>query len=236
MAHDVVQKPVAAVPDQVPRLRGALHAGAFPLALAAGGVLVALAPGPTARLGAAVYAVTSALLFGVSAAYHRAAYHRAAYPRRPGSARVRDLLHRCDHANIYLIIAGTYTPLALLALHGDVRVAVLAVIWVGAAAGAVFRVAWMAAPRWLYTSLYLALGWVALAVLPQLARGAGLAVVLLIAAGGVLYSLGGVVYARRRPDPLPGWFGFHEVFHAFTVAAYAAQYTAVFLVVCRSPG
>jgi hemolysin III len=231
MAHDVVQKPVAAVPDQVPRLRGALHAGAFPLALAAGGVLVTLAPGPTARLGAAVYAVTSALLFGVSAAYHRAAYHR-----RPGSARVRDLLHRCDHANIYLIIAGTYTPLALLALHGDVRVAVLAVIWVGAAAGAVFRVAWMHAPRWLYTSLYLALGWVALAVLPQLARGAGLAVVLLIAAGGVLYSLGGVVYARRRPDPLPGWFGFHEVFHAFTVAAYAAQYTAVFLVVCRSPG
>ena len=246
MAHDVVQKPVAAVPDQVPRLRGALHAGAFPLALAAGGVLVALAPGPTARLGAAVYAVTSALLFGVSAAYHRAAYHRAAYlraayhraayPRRPGSARVRDLLHRCDHANIYLIIAGTYTPLALLALHGDVRAAVLAVIWVGAAAGAVFRVAWMHAPRWLYTSLYLALGWVALAVLPQLARGAGLAVVLLIAAGGVLYSLGGVVYALRRPDPLPGWFGFHEVFHAFTVAAYAAQYAAVFLVVCRSPG
>src|ERR1035438_8109572 len=209
MAHDVVQKPITAAPDQVHRLRGALHAGAFPLALAAGGVLVALAPGPTARLGAAVYAVTSALLFGVSAAYHRAAYHRAAYPRRPGSARVRDLLHRCDHANIYLIIAGTYTPLALLALHGDVRVAVLAVIWVGAAAGAVFRGAWMAAPRWLYTSLYLALGWVALAVLPQLARGAGLAVVLLIAAGGVLYSLGGGVYARRRPDPLPGWFGFH---------------------------
>jgi hemolysin III len=241
MAHDVVQKPITAVPDQVPRLRGALHAGAFPLALAAGGVLVALAPGPTARLGAAVYAVTSALLFGISAAYHRAAYHQAAYHRgayhpRPSSARVRDLLHRCDHANIYLIIAGTYTPLALLALHGDVRVAVLAVIWVGAAAGAVFRVAWMHAPRWLYTSLYLALGWVALAVLPQLARGAGLAVVLLIAAGGVLYSLGGVVYALRRPDPLPGWFGFHEVFHAFTVAAYAAQYAAVFLVVCRPPG
>ena len=242
MAHDVVQKPITAAPDQVPRLRGALHAGAFPLALAAGGVLVALAPGPTARLGAAVYAVTSALLFGVSAAYHRAAYHeaaashRGAYHPRPSSARVRDLLHRCDHANIYLIIAGTYTPLALLALHGDVRVAVLAVIWVGAAAGAVFRVAWMHAPRWLYTSLYLALGWVALAVLPQLARGAGLAVVLLIAAGGVLYSLGGVVYARRRPDLLPGWFGFHEVFHAFTVAAYAAQYAAVFLVVCRPPG
>jgi hemolysin III len=226
MAHDVVQKPIAAAPDQVPRLRGALHAGAFPLALAGGGVLVALAPGPAARAGAAVYAVTSALLFGVSAAYHR----------RRGPARWRDLLHRCDHANIYLIIAGTYTPLALLALHGGVRVAVLALIWAGAAAGAVFRVAWMDAPRWLYTSLYLALGWVGLAVLPQLARGAGLAVVLLIAAGGVLYSLGGVVYALRRPDPLPGWFGFHEVFHAFTLAAYAAQYAAVFLVVCRAPG
>jgi hemolysin III len=226
MAHDVVRKPAGPLPDQVPRLRGALHAGAFPLALAAGGVLIAVAPGQTARLGAAIYTLTSALLFGVSAAYHR----------RRGPARVRDLLHRCDHANIYLIIAGTYTPLALLALHGDVRVVVLAVIWAGAAAGAVFRVAWMHAPRWLYTSLYLALGWVALAVLPQLARGAGLGVVILIAAGGVLYSLGGVVYALRRPDPLPGWFGFHEVFHACTVAAYAAQYAAVFLVVSRGAG
>ncbi len=226
MAHDVVREPAEAVRDPVPRLRGALHAAAFPLALAAGGLLVALAPSGTARLGAAVYTITSALLFGVSAAYHRGR----------GPAWLRDLLHRCDHANIYLIIAGTYTPLALLALHGGVRVVVLAVIWAGAAAGTVFRVAWMHAPRWLYTSLYLALGWVALAVLPQLARGAGVAVVGLVVAGGVLYSLGGVVYALRRPDPLPGWFGFHEVFHSLTVAAYAAQYAAVFLVVYRGAG
>ena len=211
---------------RLPRLRGALHAAAFPLALAAGALLVALASTGTARLGAAVYAITSALLFGVSAAYHRGL----------GSARLRDLLRRCDHANIYLIIAGTYTPLALLALHGGVRVVVLAVIWAGAAAGAVFRLAWMHAPRWLYTSLYLALGWVALAVLPQLARGAGLAVIGLVVAGGILYSLGGLVYALRRPDPLPGWFGFHEVFHSLTVAAYAAQYTAIFLVVYRGTG
>lgn len=226
MAHDVVRERAEAVRDPVPRLRGALHAGAFPLALAAGGLLVALAPAGTARLGAVIYTITSALLFGVSAAYHRGR----------GPARLRDLLHRCDHANIYLIIAGTYTPLALLALHGGVRVVVLAVIWAGAAAGVVFRVAWMHAPRWLYTALYLVLGWVALAVLPQLARGAGLAVVGLVVAGGVLYSLGGVVYALRRPDPLPGWFGFHEVFHSLTVAAYIAQYAAVFLLVCRGTG
>ena len=226
MAHDVVRVPITKARDQVPRLRGALHAAAFPLSVGAGAVLVIVARGGTARLGAAVYALTSALLFGVSAAYHRG--------RSPG--RLRDLLHRCDHANIYLIIAGTYTPLALLALHGGVRAAVLGVIWAGAAAGVMFRIAWATAPRWLSTSLYLGLGWVALAVLPQLARGAGLAAVALIVTGGVLYSLGGVVYGLRRPDPLPGWFGFHEVFHAFTVAAYAAQYAAVFLVVTRNAG
>lgn len=209
-----------------PRLRGALHAVAFPLAVVAGGLLVALAPTAPAKASAAVYAVTSALLFGVSAAYHRA----------PCSARVRDILHRCDHANIYLIIAGTYTPFAVLALHGSVRAAVLAAIWGGAAAGVVFRVAWLGAPRWLYTSLYIGLGWVAVFVMPQLARGAGVAALVLVLAGGLLYSAGGVVYALRRPDPLPRWFGFHEVFHACTVAAYLAQYAAVSLVVYRVAG
>jgi hemolysin III len=226
MAHDVVRKPVTRAPVQVPRLRGVLHAAAFPLSAGAGAVLVILAAGGTARAGAIVYAITSALLFGVSAAYHRGW----------GPARLRGLLHRCDHANIYLIIAGTYTPLVLLALHGELRAVILGIIWAGAAAGVVFRVAWAHAPRWLSTSLYLGLGWVALAVLPQLAQGAGLTAAVLVVAGGVLYSLGGIVYALRRPNPLPGWFGFHEVFHAFTVAAYAAQYAAVFLVVCRGAG
>ena len=209
---------------QVPRLRGVLHAGAFPAAIAAGGVLIALAPTATARFAAAVYAVTSALLFGVSAAYHRGHF----------SGRARDVLHRLDHANIYLIIAGTYTPFALLALRGDARTAVLAVIWAGAAAGVAFRVLWLSAPRWLYTLLYIVLGWTAVFVLPQLLRGAGAAALVLLLAGGVLYSLGGLVYGLRRPDPYPGWFGFHEVFHALTVAAYITQYVAVSLVVYRA--
>ena len=230
MPHGSAQRTTRALPrahrEQVPRLRGALHLGAFPLVVAAGAVLVARAPTRPARLAAAVYAVTSALLFGVSAAYHRARC----------SPRLTAVLHRCDHANIYLIIAGTYTPLAVLALHGDVRIAVLAVIWSGAAAGTVFRVGWLGAPRWLYTVLYLGLGWTALAVLPQLARGAGAVPLILVLAGGIAYSLGGVSYGLRRPDPLPGWFGFHEVFHACTILGYAAQYAAVWLVIAQARG
>ncbi len=207
-----------------PRLRGWLHAGAFPLVLAAGIVLVALAPTAPARVAAAVYAVASALLFGVSAAYHRGRW----------SPRTREWLRRFDHSNIYLLIAGTYTPIALLALEGATRVAVLAVVWAGALIGMLFRVLWIGAPRWLYTPLYIVLGWVAAFVLPPLLDGVGVAGVVLVAVGGVLYSLGGLVYGLRRPDPSPRWFGFHEVFHAFTVAAYVAQYIAVSLVTYRA--
>ncbi|MEU8269850.1 hemolysin III family protein [Sphaerisporangium sp. NPDC049002] len=214
----------AVSPDRTvppPKLRGWLHAGALPATLIAGFVLVALGPTLQARLAAAVYAVTSGLLFGVSATYHRG---------RPAS-RLAEVLRRLDHANIYLIIAGTYTPLALLALEGPVRVVVLSVVWTGAVAGVVFRSVWMGAPRWLYTALYIALGWIAVFVMPQLVGGAGVAAVAFVVLGGVLYSLGGLVYGLRRPDPSPRWFGFHEVFHAFTLAAYVAQYIAVSLVV-----
>ncbi|MFC4586207.1 PAQR family membrane homeostasis protein TrhA [Sphaerisporangium corydalis] len=204
-----------------PRLRGWLHAGALPAALIAGFTLVALGPTLQARLAAAIYAVTSGLLFGVSATYHRGRQ----------TPRLAEVLRRLDHANIYLIIAGTYTPFALLALDGPVRVAVLSVIWTGAVAGVVFRALWMGAPRWLYTALYILLGWAAAFFLPQLLHGAGPAAVSLVIVGGVLYSLGGVVYGLRRPDPSPRWFGFHEVFHAFTLAAYVVQYVAVSLVV-----
>ncbi|NUW42397.1 PAQR family membrane homeostasis protein TrhA [Nonomuraea rhodomycinica] len=204
-----------------PRLRGWLHTGALPVTLVAGFVLVALGPTLQARLASAVYAITSGLLFGVSATYHRGTL----------GPRLAEVLRRFDHANIYLIIAGTYTPFALLALTGAARIAVLSVIWGGALAGVVFRVCWIGAPRWLYTVLYLALGWTAVFVMPQLLEGAGVAAVVLVAVGGVLYSAGAIVYGLRRPDPSPGWFGFHEVFHACTVAAYLVQYIAVSIVV-----
>jgi hemolysin III len=206
-----------------PRLRGWLHAGTFPPALVAGLVLVALGPTLAARLSAAVYALTSAMLFGVSGAYHRGRW----------SPRADDVLRRFDHANIYLIIAGTYTPFALLILRGQVRILVLSVVWSGAIAGVAFRVLWVHAPRWLYTALYLGLGWVATLFIPQFLKGTGVVVAVLVILGGVLYSAGGLVYGLRRPDPSPRWFGFHEVFHALTVAAYVLQYIAVSFVVYR---
>jgi hemolysin III len=204
-----------------PKLRGWLHAGALPVTLVAGILLVALGPTLQARLASAIYAITSALLFGISATYHRGTL----------GPRLAAWLRRLDHANIYLIIAGTYTPFALLALDGAAQVAVLAVTWGGALAGVAFRMLWMGAPRWLYTVLYLALGWAAIFVMPQLLEGAGPAAVVLVAVGGVLYSAGAIVYGLRRPDPSPRWFGYHEVFHAFTLAAYLMQYIAVSIVV-----
>jgi hemolysin III len=190
----------------------------------AGLVMVALGPTLAARLCAAVYALTSALLFGVSAFYHRGRW----------SPRVGEVLRRFDHANIYLIIAGTYTPFAYLILDGMARVLVLSVVWGGALAGVLFRVLWVGAPRWLYTLLYIGLGWVAAFFVPQFLDGTGAAVAVLVMLGGVLYSVGGLVYGLRRPDPSPRYFGYHEVFHAFTIAAYVLQYIAVSFVVYRA--
>ncbi|TDD82617.1 hemolysin III family protein [Actinomadura darangshiensis] len=206
-----------------PALRGWLHLGAFPAVLVAGLVLVALGPSPEARLASALYVATSGMLFGISGTYHRQRSHR-----------LIEVLRRFDHANIYLIIAGTYTPFAVVALDGGVRVAVLVTVWTGAIAGVVFRTAWIGAPRALYVTLYIVLGWVAVFFLPQFLDGAGLAACLLVAIGGICYSVGGVVYGLRRPNPSPRWFGFHEIFHAFTLAAYVLQYIAVSLVVYQS--
>ena len=136
-----------------------------------------------------------------------------------------------DHANIYLIIAGTYTPFAVLALPTDQGRILLSIVWVGASAGVVFRVFWVRAPRWLSTTLYVVVGWVAVFFLSELIDGAGVAAVVLIVIGGILYSLGAVVYAIKRPNPSPGAFGFHEVFHTLTIAAFTAHYIAVWLVV-----
>ena len=204
-----------------PRMRGWLHAVMFPIALIAGIILVAPA-GPTdARIAAAIFAFTAVLLFSTSALLHRGSW----------SPRIEGLLRRVDHSNIYLIIAGSYTPFAVLALPSNVGRTLLLIVWTGALAGVVFRVFWVGAPRWLYTTLYVLVGWVAVFFLPDLIDGAGVGVVVLIAVGGVLYSLGAIVYGMKRPNPSPGWFGFHEVFHALTVAAYTAHYVAVWLVV-----
>jgi hemolysin III len=193
----------------------------FPATVLGGILLVATAPTQQARIAAAIFAVTAALLFGTSALFHRGSW----------SPRIARLLRRLDHSNIYLIIAGTYTPFAVLALPPDQGRTLLLIVWIGAVTGIVFRVFWIRAPRWLYTSLYIVIGWVAVFFLPALFDGAGVLAVALIAVGGVLYSLGAIVYGMKRPNPSPDWFGFHEVFHTLTVAAFIAQYSAVWLVV-----
>jgi hemolysin III len=203
-----------------PKLRGWLHAGMFPAAVASGTVLIALADSTRARAACAIYAATACLLFGVSGLYHRGDW----------GPRAAAVLRRLDHANIFLIIAGTYTPFTLLLLpdrHGDL---LLWVVWAGALAGITFRVFWVGAPRWLYTPCYIALGWAAVFFLPDFLRAGGIAVLVLVLTGGLLYSAGGVVYGIKRPNPSPRWFGFHEVFHSFTLAAFVVHYVGISLV------
>jgi hemolysin III len=209
------------LPNQVkPRLRGWLHAGMFPAVLISGVFLTALADSTRGRIACGVYTLTACLLFGVSALYHRGNW----------SARVAGVLRRLDHANIFLIIAGTYTPLTILLLHDGRRVLLLWGIWAAAVAGIAFRVFWVGAPRWLYTPCYIAMGWAAVFFLPDFLRTGGIAVLVCVIVGGVLYSAGGVIYGMQRPNPSPRWFGFHEVFHSFTLAAFVVHYVGISLV------
>jgi hemolysin III len=204
-----------------PKLRGWLHAGMFPAVLVAGVTLITLTDSMRARVACAVYVLTACLLFGISGIYHRGTWG----PR--GEA----VLRRLDHANIFLIIAGTYTPLTLLLLPEASGEALLWAVWVAALAGITFRVFWVGAPRWLYTPCYLAMGWAAVFYLPDFLRAGGIAVLVLVVAGGVLYSVGGVVYGLKRPNPSPSWFGFHEVFHLLTLAAFVVHFVGISLVV-----
>jgi hemolysin III len=204
-----------------PRLRGWLHFGAAPLAFVMGLGLLVATPTERLRLAVAVYVATTVLLFGVSASYHLGA----------GGPRTNTFLNRLDHANIYLFIAGSYTPFAAALDDRRTGAIMLVLVWGIAVAGLVVRVWWRGAPRWLAVGSYLALGWVAIFFLPVIWSDFGGAVVALLALGGLLYTVGGVVYARRRPDPHPEWFGYHEVFHAFTIAAYLAQFVAIALAV-----
>ena len=200
-----------------PRLRGVLHQYAFFVSVVCGVLLVLGASGAGERVSAVVFAAALATMFGVSALYHRVTW-------RPGPRR---WMRRLDHAAIYLLIAGTYTPFGLLALSGAWRWTLLPIVWGGALAAIVLKVAWVDAPKWVAAAIAVALGWVGVVALPQLWDHAGVAGLLLLAAGGVLYTGGAVVYARGRPDPYPAVFGYHELFHALVIAAAACQYAAV---------
>jgi hemolysin III len=188
-------------------------------------VLIALSPSTPIRWAAAVYTLTALLLFAGSALLHRGNW----------SPPVRAHLRRIDHANIFLLIAGSYTPFTLILLEGTDRVVLLSVVWGGALLGVIFRVFWLKAPRWLYVALYLVLGWAATFYLPAFVQAAGTAVLVLIIVGGGLYTLGGVVYGLKRPNPLPNWFGFHEVFHAFTIAAFVVHYVGISIAAYTAP-
>jgi hemolysin III len=204
-----------------PRLRGVFHQYAFFVSIVLGATLVAVASGAGERISAAVFAASVAAMFGVSALYHRVTWQMS----------VRRWMRRLDHAAIYLLIAGTYTPFGLLALSGAWRWTVLPVIWAGALAAIVFKLAWVDAPKWASAVIGVTLGWVGVVALPQLWDRVGSVGVALLGAGGVLYTAGALVYARRRPDPVPSVFGYHELFHALVVAAAGCQYAAVALFV-----
>jgi hemolysin III len=206
------------IPLPKPRLRGVLHKWAFFASLALGVARVIFAPGGRGTLAAAIYAASVAALFGVSALYHRIDWQSAVSRKR---------MRRLDHTMIFVLIAGSYTPFALLVLDGTLATVILVAVWAGAAAGALMKLLWIDAPKWLVAGLYVLLGWVAVAAFPGLLEELGVAPTALVAAGGLLYTVGAVVYATQRPDPAPAVFGYHEVFHALVIAAAALQYAVV---------
>lgn len=205
-----------------PRLRGVLHQAGFFAACAVGSVFPAAADGRRLVAGT-VFAASAAAMLGTSTLYHRITW----------SPRIRPWMRRADHAGIYLLIAGTYTPVGLLSLHGSLQRVVLAVVWSGAAAAILTKLLWVHAPKWVSVVLAVSLGWVGIAAMPELARTAGPAAVALLAAGGLAYTTGAIVYARRKPDPVPAVFGYHELFHALTLVALACQYVAIAFFVVR---
>ncbi|HWU58563.1 MAG TPA: hemolysin III family protein [Microbacteriaceae bacterium] len=202
-----------------PTWRGWIHAGTFPIAIAAGIVLIIAAHGAPAKWSSAVYMLTSMLLFGNSALYHR-------FNWKP---KTKILLKRIDNANIFLLIAGTYTPLAVLALPPAKGVLLLSVVWGSALVGIAFRVFWISAPRWLYVALYVAMGWGAIMYIVDL-LDANVAMMVLVLVGGLLYTVGAVIYGMKKPNPFPGRFGFHEIFHTLTVLAFLCHWAAVLLI------
>jgi hemolysin III len=201
-----------------PKLRGVIHEYSFPVSLLAGGLLVYFASGGRERLALAIYAISLSALLGTSALYHRVNW------RRPGT---RMWMRRLDHSMIFLLIAGTVTPFALLVVPGALGTALLIAVWAGAAAGIAVELLWTSSPKWVSVVVYLIVGWIGALAFPSIVANAGLGAGALIAAGGVLYTIGAVIYALQRPDPRPSVFGYHEIFHVLVVAAAIAHFTAV---------
>jgi hemolysin III len=212
-----VVEPDLATALERPRLRGLFHLWAFIVFAALGAVLIATAPGARERIAGAVFGIALVLTFGVSALYHRVTWKPAA----------RRVMRRLDHASIYLLIAGTYTPYGLLVLSGAWQFSVLGVVWIGAALAIAQRLIWVDAPKWLAALAGISLGWVGVVAFPQIVSATGSAGTALVVAGGVLYTLGAVVYVVQRPDPVPSVFGYHEVFHLMTIAAAACHFAAI---------
>jgi hemolysin III len=206
-----------------PLLRGVLHQVSFFVALAVGALVVAFADGTRATVSAAIFAASVVAMLGASALYHRVTW----------SPTVRPWMRRVDHAGIYVLIAGTYTPVGLIVVHGVLRNIVLTIVWSGAGAAILLKFIWVRAPKWLSAATGLAVGWAGVAAMPQVVQNAGWPAFALLAAGGLAYSAGAVVYAMRRPDPAPDVFGYHELFHALTIVAVACQYVAIAFWVVR---
>ncbi|MDO5049455.1 MAG: hemolysin III family protein [Actinomycetaceae bacterium] len=211
----------APLPPLKPLLRGWIHLVTTPLAFAAALVLLILSPTAGTRWASTAYLLSTLLLFGISALYHRGHW----------KPRTHAILRRFDHSNIFLLIAGTYTPISVALLDSRDSTTVLLIVWIGALLGIGTSVFWPSAPRWFTTIIYVVLGWVALWYIPQLWAAGGPAVVWLLFAGGLLYTIGAVVYALKWPDPSPKTFGFHEIFHSFTVAGWITHCVAAFLAV-----
>ncbi len=223
---DAVEAVRDVIAEVKPKLRGGLHLATIPLTLAAGVALVGLSPTGSTRIGSAIFVFTALAMFTVSAAYHRGNW----------SPRTRVILRRADHANIFLLIAGSCTAYCLLLLNGKERAVLLSVVWIGAFLGVLFGILWINSPRWLHTPLYVVLGGAGLLFTPGFLSGAsrmdagiGAVTLILLSIGAVLYTVGGVVYGFQKPNPWPRWFGFHEVFHTLTILAFASHFSGVWL-------
>ncbi|HEX4444729.1 MAG TPA: hemolysin III family protein [Galbitalea sp.] len=221
----LLEDAIAVTPDEVkPTWRGWIHAGTFPLAIALGVVLIVLADGVAAKVSTSIFVLSSLLLFGNSALYHRFTWQ----------PRTRTLLKRIDHANIFLLIAGSYTPLTVLCLPQPKQTILLSIIWGGAGLGVLFRIFFIRAPRWLYVPLYLLLGWAALLYIVDFFNANPITMTLILV-GGAFYTIGAIAYGLKRPNPFPGKFGFHEIFHACTLLAFLSHWTGIFLIATNPP-